>query len=515
MVLITLQIAINSEKLQIRTEYLSLFQYFNKQSAKIEPGLPYLDFFHYVNFIVALVLALLSLEFIRMHPAFHSLLFILSFAALVLVTLQYDLHELQLFRIFFIAKMPALFSMVVVKASDYIPFLQVLLGLHVPFFQILLFHDHSLKVSMITVIQVAFHVYFLVVWLRKMNWDAFYATLGPLNLLFCWFAMLKYFFYKSSPEYITYLLLFGVAVMFALPMFPLGFLISPVVFLVYFGFTTPFFYSCGLVVGVSFVFLVLALSWKYLPSYWINLSLEYVFLLVVAASIPFILYLSAWYTSVYQPPRLPAVSLEEYGTYCGPRNWNWNSVQTQINCIHLQGRELNSEGTVKSVRISEVVNNRAESLRFLPASLQSGLTCLLGERQPMCGDLADASTCLFNGCHFHSSLKYSFEIKLSLKMDDGYSISTKLIVPDRYRDIVLKLGINSVLKFSATFVDGMGTEQIMLQALHVKVDGVPDKHYEDEKEGEMIQEFIHNFLKSLKKTIIIVLDIFLGLLSDV
>ncbi len=508
LMLITLQIGIKSEKLQIKKEYLSLFQHFNKRTFKIEMGPPRQDIVHYVNFIIALVVAVFSLEFSYLHPAFYSVLLIISAIAMVLVIFQYNLHEQQLFRHVLITKMPILFIAVLAKISDYVPFSQVLLDTLV-LFQIPLSHDFSLKVSMITVMQVALHIYLMVACLREANWDTFYSTLGPLCLSMCWFTLFKYFLDKSSSLYVLSLIFICASLPFMLSLLIAVFFASPWVFLYHFGFTAPFFYSCGFVAGITIIFLMLALIWKYLPSFWMNLSLDYVFLLSVIVTIPLLLYLSAWNISLYQLPRLPPVSLEEYGKYCGPRNWNVNSVQTQINCVHLEGRVLTAQGMVEHVSISKMVDTMADSIRFLSASFQRSLTCVLGETQPMCGDLTDASTCSYNGCHFHSSLQYTFEIELRLQNTGGKSVLAKLIVSNQYRDTVITLEENSVLKFNATFVSGMGTDILTLQALGLKVDGIPDQHHLEER--EMHQHLLHGFFRSLIKTMILVADVVLGL----
>ena len=214
-----------------------------------------------------------------------------------------------------------------------------------------------------------------------------------------------------------------------------------------------------------------------------------------------------------RPPQLHTVSLEEYDLYCGPGNWNVNSVQTQINCIHLEGRVLSSEGTVERVRISKVINSMADSLNFLPTSLHRSLTCILGKMEPKCGNLKDASTCVYNGCHFHSSLQYNFEVQLRLQTSEDHFIPAMMVVGDTYRDTVLKLREDSILKFNATFVDGMGTKELTLRVQHMSVDGVPDKHFLEEKKKEMMEHYLNRFFSALIKEC--VQDVFVGLFYDV
>ena len=516
MVLTTIEIAVDSEKSQFQAEYLALVQYFNKGSDVIKPGLSGPTFIKYANFVVALVVALISLEFSYIHPALYSLLFLGAFIAVSFVTLQYDLHEHAIFFYFCLAKLPGLVFAILYKIQAYIPFSQYFTFLFHPFIEISLSDDLSVHLDLVTVLQVSLHVYSLIACYRSCKLSDLLDIIGPLGLLVCWYEVLRFFLAKSSAAYITTLVVASCFVTVVSPLVALFFLVSPMIFLYFYGFTPPFFYSCGFVLLAGTVCCLVAISWNYFPSFWLNLSLDYAFLMGVAISIPFAVYLSSWYASLYVVPPLPVVTMDEYNEYCSHLNYQqMNSVQAQINCLHLQGRVLNGKGTVNRVTISRVTDTKAASLHFLPSSLQRALTCVLGETEPMCGNLDHASTCVSNGCHFHSSLQYTFEVKMYMRLGEHPVGEAKMSVPDQYRAVMLSLEHHSVVRFNATLVEGMGTDLVVLHALHVTHDGVEvpgeGSSEGDENEGSF-ENFLQTFLKALLKTVVMVVDMFFGLL---
>lgn len=517
MVLTTIEIAVDNEKIQFQTEYVSLLQYFNNSSEAIRPRVANSMLVKYANFIVALVVALISLEFSYIHPVFYSLLFIASAVAVIFVTLQYDLHEHPVFFYFCVAKLPELIFATTLKIYQYIPFLQYVEFLYTSFYVLPLSDEFSVHLDLVTLLRVSVHLYSLIVCLRKYGWSDVKGAAGPLVMLGCWYAVLHYFLAQSSPKYILFIVIGSIALSVIPYIMALFFLVSPVGFFYVYRFTPPFYYSCGFIMGAFVIFTIVAFSWKKFPYFWLNLTLDYTFLMTIVIAVPVTVYLSSWYISIYAVAPLPHISMDDYSQYCSPRLYEYeaNAALTQINCLHMQDRVLSGEGTVTSVRISQMEDKKSASLRFLPTSLQKALTCVLGERQPMCGKLHSASTCVFNGCHFQSSLQYSFEVKMNLRLaspDD--LISAKLSVPDRYREL-MSLGRGSVIKFNASIVEGMGTDSLVLQTLQVSTtDGIKDFDKTDtviDDNKETVENFVTTFLKALRSILIIVIGMLFGL----
>jgi len=511
MVLSTVEIMMDSEKVRFQVDYMALLQYFNDDTTQIRlPSRSSLPT-KYANFVVALVLGLISLKFSYIHPVCYTVLFLVSATAMVIVVLQYDLHEHSIFLYFCIAKAPGVIFTFLFMINDYAS-IKGLEKLHDPLCVLSFSEDFSLRFDMVNLIQMAFHAFFLIAYFRKFKWSDLDSK-GPLCLLVCWFAVLKFFFIQSSTKY-TFFVLAG---SFAFSIIPVVlFSASPLVLFYFYGFTPPFFYSLGFVGGCLVLLFLVWASWRGFPSFWLNLSLDYVFLMAVALAIPSSIYLSAWYSSMYTVSSLPPVLMKEYAEYCVPKQGSINFVQTQINCLHLQGRVLSGEGTVTKVAISKVEDKKAASLHFLPSSLQRALTCALGEKEPMCGDLKDASTCIFNGCHFHSMLHYTFELQMNLMQGRTTTVSAKMQVPDQYKKLVLSLSKNSVIRFDAALVDGMGTDQVVLQAHHVEADGFRDSGIGSSDDGkekkEMVEKFVYTYMKSLQFVGVMALDMFFGIL---
>ena len=206
------------------------------------------------------------------------------------------------------------------------------------------------------------------------------------------------------------------------------------------------------------------------------------------------------------------VSVAQYNEYCGVGNWNdtGNMVQTQLDCLHLKDRLFKVGGTVKSVKISEVINDKELSLRSLPFSIQTTLTCLFGLTEPMCGK-RNMTTCIYTGCHFHHSNKYLFEIKLDTKLDDSQqTVSISLTAVDKFRPLMTKLKSGTKLEFNATFVSGMGTGSLTLQLFSVWFEGEFYQLFEDLDEEEAMQHVQTRLLRSLKVTLQLFLEVLLG-----
>ena len=193
-------------------------------------------------------------------------------------------------------------------------------------------------------------------------------------------------------------------------------------------------------------------------------------------------------------------------------------IQTQINCLHLQGRMLTASGEVETVGISEVVDTRANSLRLFPSFLQRAITCHLGRYIPMCGNRDDMSTCVYNGCHFQHSLTYTFEIKLYVYVNDhsrwarnAKSMPATLLVSSHHKEFVMNLTSGMTLDFNATFVSGMGSEKVVLQAVFLDAAGLDDtQSLLEEREEEIRMGILSTLLQSVKNSIAILFEVFLG-----
>lgn len=511
MLLVTIQIGINSEKFHSTRDFLYLFQYFNKSTAQIQMRMPKTDVLHYATFTIGLLVAMVTQGFSSHSFVYYEMLAIISGAVSVFILLQFDLYESHLLWYCISAK--GLSWLVVVIQQVYLLFKSsppwFLMVLERPVFTLPFYEELRFEINPITVIQVVVHLGILATQFRDFDWETFFSRLGPLFLFLSWFVLCRNFVSSSSPMHLA--VISSAAILF--PFYTVSFLVSPLFFLYWFGLTAPFYYSVASIVIMGIFSALVALSLHYKKSWWMGLSLDYVWLILFGVCLTSALFVSGWYASAFQLPHpLPPVTVQEYGEYCSPKNWeSGNRIQTQINCMHLQGRILSSQAEVERIGISQVANSMGDSIRFLPLFLREALTCLLGESRPMCGDRAEMSTCVYNGCHFQHTLTFTFEIDMKMPVDNDASVKTTLLVSDSYKDFVLKLQAGTPLRFNASFQQGMGSDHLTLRALSLRGPGLEDtRDLEKEREEEMKKSLWSIFIQSVMNSIRVILEIFLG-----
>lgn len=504
---ITVQSAIDLEKLQSRISYLSLFQYFNKAGTQIPmPAPKKSDMAPYVTFIGGLVVGVVFLGFSDHSFVYYELLGTISMVMAFLVVLQFDLYESPLFWVFVLAKAPSWIMVGLDITCALMPLPSPsLTSLRSPLWTLSLFEEFDFDVNIVTLLQCSVHLCLLVYAIKYSKFS--YSSLGHHFLFFGWFVLCRNFISSSSPLHLV--LISTSPLMF--PFYSIGFLLSPLYFLYFYGLSPPFFYSVASIGVVVLLAVFVMATFRVKRVWWMSISIEYVVLLFMVFCFLSTMFLSSWYTSLYQVARpLPTVSVGEYGRYCGPGNWvDGNTVQTQINCMHLKNRLFRSDAAnVKSVGISKVQDTLASSISFLPKFLERALACHLGGFEPMCGDRTDVSTCIDTGCHFQHSLTYTFKIELEIPVE---GVKTTLLVSHHHMDFVSKLRSGTSLQFDATFVDGMGSDHLTLQAVSLSAFGLEDtQNLERERNEDMKKSLMSVFIRSVKNSIIVLLDIFFG-----
>ena len=529
MVIATLQVAANSMGAFMQREFISIFQYFDTDSGnKIDPTIsrsklisrsmiPYLTFF------IAMVVAVLSLGLAHQLPYVHEILAVLAGFFSVGSFLQFEIY-----------KSPLLLASLAVRLISwlYAFFIVVNQIVHIPdvFFiiakdvvSIPLFGGYAFTVNLMTFVQLPFHLTVVSYLLFKKTWSNFFSGLGPYAIFICWFVSCRNFFSASSPYHLQIAGAVLIGLVGGLPFFPLIFLASPLFFLYYYGISQEFFLSLSFVTFVSLLVVIVAANFKKIKeAKWLNIPLEYIFAFQILLSIPLAIFVSSLYAKTVDVGTFETVTIGQYSEYCGPSNWHGgNMVQTQLNCLHLQDRMFESQGTIKSVKISKVINTREASLASLPSSMKTTLTCLFGEHEPMCGDRKNMSTCEKSKCHFQHSYQFTYEIKLDMPLaNDQENLSVTLTATGKFQAAVINMTTGMNIRFNATFVDGMGSDALHLQAVSLLLSrsggvasGEDDEEIWDEA-VEAMEGLLWRALRSLRSALFFVLEVLVGYTSN-
>lgn len=526
MIIATLQVAANSMGALMQQEFITIFQHYSTDSKnKIDPTIsksklitrsmiPYLTFF------IAMMVAVLSLGLAHQVPYLNEFLAMLAGFFMVGVFLQFEIYSSPVLLASLVGRLLSWFYafLLVISQSYPIPDFLFLIAKNVvliPFFG-----GYSFTINLVSFIQFPLHLAIVCYLLFTKTWANIFSGLGPYIICTGWFVLCRNFFSLSSVDHLISVGVLGIGLVSSAPFFPLVFLVSPLYFLYYYGISQEFFTSLAVVTIASIIVIFIATKFEQIKeAKWLNIPLEYIFLSQILLAIPIIFVGSSLYAKRHDPGTLPTVTLEQYTEYCGPSNWySGNMIQTQINCLHLEGRSFESQGTIKDVKISEMVNTRSASLASLPSSLKITLTCMFGKSKPMCGNRKDMTTCIPSKCHFQHDYLFTYEIKLDMPLaNNKENISTTLTVPSKFRATVLDMTAGMNIRFNATFAGGMGSDALHLQAVSVLLPhsggvgtGSELKGADQEEWGEAVEGVLWKAARSLRNALYFILEVLVG-----
>ena len=522
MIIATLQVAANSMGAFMQQEFVSIFQYYSANSNnKIDPTISRSKLINrsmipYLTFLVAMVIAVLSLGLAHQVPYVHEIFAMLAGLFSIGVFLQFEIYSSPLLLASLASRLIAWFYafLLVISPVIHVPEFFFIIAKNVV--SIPFFGGYSFTINLMSLVQFPLHLTIICYLLFTKTWANIFSGLGPYTICICWFVLCRNFFSTSSVDHLMSVGVVAIGLVGSVPFFPLIFLASPVFFLYYYGISQEFFISIAFVTIVSVLVVFVAAKFKEIKeAKWLNIPLEYIFLLQIVLAIPIVFLGSSLYAKRLDASTLPTVTLEQYTEYCGSGNWHYgNMVQTQMNCLHLEGRMFESQGTIKSMKISEIVNTREASLTALPTSIKITLTCMFGENEPMCGNQKNMTTCVPSKCHFQHSYLYSYEVKLDMPLADGKeNISTILIVANKFRSTVLNMTAGMSVRFNATFMGGMGSDVLQLQAVSVLLPHSGDTGSEgaDEEEWEeAVEGVLWKAVRSLRNALFFVLEVLVG-----
>ena len=520
----TLQIVLAAEKVSSFVEYSSIFQYFSKGARKLDTGRPEAilvrrSVLPCVTFGTSFCATLLTFYLSHRSIVPSEVVCIVSGFCTLAVFLQFEGYKSSVFLACSCTRLLTWLYAFLTVFSKVLPIPDFLLSLGSASLPIpLLFSGLTLRVNIFTLIQ--FPVQCMLIAYFLVRNKCIYSGLGPYLLFTSWWVMTRHFFLLSSPLYL-FLGTFGVVFFLAVsPFLPLMLIASPALVLFYYGASRVFYLYVALIVSFVVILLVLGkFSRRLMEAKWLNFSFDSLVLLQILVTIPAVLAGAYQVVRYYTPTHVPPVTLAQYGEYCGPKNWaggdGGNTIQTQINCLHLRDRELTAGGVVEGVRIQEVSNNYESGLQSLPSIIRDALTCLLGQQEPMCGRRTDMDTCKpeFTGCHFQHSHKYTFAVDLQLALPLSHDkISTRLLASNSYLEAVRELRVGETIRFNATFVEGMGSESLVLQLVHLE-GFTSTRQQEIENIEDSLQLLVYQVVESLGNTLTVLLDVLLGYTS--
>lgn len=523
MIVATLQVAANSVGAYRQQEFVSIFQYFSTEPGrKIDPStsqskLILRSLVPYLTFFIAMVVTVLSFGLAHQVPYFHEFLALLAGFFTFGSFVQFEIYSSPLLLASLASRLISwlyAFLFVIsplVRIPDFL-FIMAKDLVSIPFFG-----GYTFTINVMSFIQFPFHLSVICYLLFTKKWYNVFSGVGPYVVCICWFVLCRNFFLVSSAKN---LIIAGVAVVLifgSVPFSPFLFLASPLVVLYYYGFSLEFVAAgCFVTIAAICALLFAANFEKIKEAKWLNVPLEYFFLVQVLITITLFIFGSHLYARGFDVGTLDTVTLDQYTEYCGPNNWHdGNMVQTQLNCLHLQDRLFESQGTIESVKISEIVNTGETNLATLPGPVKATLTCLLGGNAPMCGNRKDMATCVKSKCHFQHSYLFTYEVSLEMPLAnrEEKNISVALLASSKFRSTVLNMTAGMAIHFNATFVDGMGSDKLRLQAVSMVIphnDGMASGADDDDEWVEEVEGVFWRLLRSLRNALYFVLEVFVG-----
>ncbi len=468
MILSTLQIVANWRKIGWFMEYSTIFRHFSPHNQTMDTKGPETMLFKkvttpYASFCISTLLSVLTISLAYQVVMMYELLFILATVMTVFVFVRFNCWSSPIILCSAAFRLLGWSLVMLSMLQRFFPIPEFLFLYGQQIFSVpLLPGAISLEVNLITLVQVPTQLLLLCYLAIRHPLKDTLMAISSYVMFMSWWIFSKQLFTHCSP---LYLILFIPAVLmlfFLTPLIPVAFLSAPFVCLFYYGMSVEFLVCACTVVVLGATCLLIVLNYGRLKeARWLNMRIEYMFLLQLLICIP-VMYTGAWhYANVYSPTKLPAVMVDQYIEYCTPPGSD-NSIQSQINCLHLEGRTLTGHAVVDSVTITTHSNSYVELIKKFPAPVDMALACFIGETTPSCGGISDSPTCQFKGCHLDSYNRYTVTIKASSN-NSHLPLKLYTIIPhDRISNCplnVLKQG--TTIQFNGTIVSGMGTSDAL------------------------------------------------------
>jgi hypothetical protein len=236
----------------------------------------------------------------------------------------------------------------------------------------------------------------------------------------------------------------------------------------------------------------------------------------------------------HRPAPPPPVKWGDYLKHCGPDAWvDGNMAVTQINCSSLIGRRsVELSGIIDTVKVFqrdntyETVFNKFSEV----GSLKEAGYCFFGQKSDLCSrDVGDTPTsddtptdsgtdtiCRQNSrpCNLHHQSRFAFVIKVASVGDEstskvgdqqGSAIVVNLLTRGGHKpssadntlinDIIRNLKRKQMVRFNATFMDGLGSDQVYMKLESIAISGT-DWAYDSKEWKKMAEQEKYSQLMS-------------------
>lgn len=236
----------------------------------------------------------------------------------------------------------------------------------------------------------------------------------------------------------------------------------------------------------------------------------------------------------HRPAPPPLVKWGDYLKHCGPDAWvDGNMAVTQINCSSLIGRRsVELSGIIDTVKVFqrdntyETVFNKFSEV----GSLKEAGYCFFGQKSDLCSrDVGDTPTsddtptdsgtdtiCGQNSrpCNLHHQSRFAFVIKVASVGDEstskvgdqqGSAIVVNLLTRGGHKpssadntlinDIIRNLKRKQMVRFNATFMDGLGSDQVYMKLESIAISGT-DWAYDSKEWKKMAEQEKYSQLMS-------------------
>ena len=353
---------------------------------------------------------------------------------------------------------------------------------------------------------------------RKMH---FYAITGPFIAGSVWWVLWMVFFhFVMGKDVINWTWLTVSHIPVLIPFSILKFVIT---FTIMYGLRIMF-------VGIFFSMLLIILAGCYRYGkriskirqlQYIKFDHLFIFFVMILPLLLLIVFADVFVTINQTKTPMP-IKWEDYLKHCGPSTWvGGNMAKSQIRCSSLIGRRsVRLYGFVDGVRVSERENMYETVFNKVSdfGRLKDAGYCFFGKSSDLCDPSIDGDTpinkdtptesdsvCGGNSCNLYNHNSFKFIIKIVSVQDEkgskkghrqGSDVTVFLLTTGStlghednalMNDIIPNLKANDLVRFNATFTDGLGSDLVSMNLESIVIEGT-DYSYNSKEWKKMAGE---------------------------